>query len=112
MDVDISISGNIFENNLLWKRDKLSFLIVHMLYLLNNFPSSIFCDSVFSELLGINWCTLRLTNFMPKAPQWYTRLVKEGGNKTSILPQIKEAFQKFFKCCKKYDKIFHKINIY
>ena len=35
-------------------------------------------------------CTLRLTDFVPKPYQLYTRMVTESGNKPSILRQTKK----------------------
>ena len=50
-------------------------------------------DSIFSEFLQIALCTLRLTDFVPKASQLYTMMITEDRNKTSILHQIKKALQ-------------------
>ena len=45
-------------------------------------------------------CTLRLTDFVPKPYQLYTRMVTESGNKPSILRQTKkhgkDTFTKHF----------------
>ena len=51
--------------------------------------SSIFHSSIFSEFLQIARCTLRMTNFVPKASQLYTRMITQGGNKANNLRQIK-----------------------
>ena len=63
------IEDKVFACKLFDKRDKLLFFIVPMLYLLSSIPSSIFYDSIFSEFLRIAPCTLRLTDFVPKAYQ-------------------------------------------
>ena len=55
------------------------FLIVLMPYLSWNTPF------YGSTVLGIAWSTLKLTDFVPKASQLYTRMIKQGGNKASIL---------------------------
>ena len=87
---------------------KFPFFIVRMPYLTSSISTS---SSIFygSKFPWITWCTLRVTDFMPKPSQLYTRMVTRGRNKASILPQIKKAFQKypepFSKYCKSYDKI-------
>ena len=45
---------------------------------------------MFSELQQIARCTLRLTDFVPKAYLVYNRMITQGGNKASILLQIKK----------------------
>ena len=40
-------------------------------------------------------CTLRLTDFVPKASQLYARMITQGGNKANILRLIKKTFQKY-----------------
>ena len=41
-------------------------------------------------------CTLRLTDFVPKASQLYARMITKGGNKANILRLIKKkTFQKY-----------------
>ena len=66
--------------------------------------------------LQIAGCTLRLTDFVPKMSQLYTRMVTKGGDMASILHQIKEAFQRFpegfSKYFKAYDEIINKIIVF
>ena len=50
---------------------------------------------IFSELLRIAHCTLRLTGFVPKACQLYTRMTEQGANKARTLRQRKKAFQRY-----------------
>ena len=93
-------------------RDKFPFFIVHMLYLSSHIPSSsVFYSSILSEFLRTAQCTPRLTYFVPKASQFYTRMVTQSGNKANVL-QIK-AFQRypeeFFRYCKIYGEIINKI---
>ena len=57
--------------------DKFLVFIVRMLYLLSNILSLMFYGSTFSEFLEIARCTLRLTDFVPKACQVYTRVVMQ-----------------------------------
>ena len=61
-----------------------------MLYLSSNSLSSIFHGSIFSKFLRIARCKLNLTNLVLKVPQLYTRMINQGGNKASILRQIKK----------------------
>ena len=79
-----------------------------MPYLSSNIPSLIFYGLILSELLRIVQFTLRLTDFLPKPSQLYTRMVTHGGNKTNILRPIKKAFQGYPETlsnyCKTYDK--------
>ena len=90
LDLDISAEDSISLYKLLDKRNKFPFFVIRMLYRSSNVPSSIFYGSIFSEFLQIARCTLRLTKFIPKAPQLYTRMVTQGGNKASILRQLKK----------------------
>ena len=54
-------------------------------------------------------CTPRLTDFVHKASQLYTRMVTHVGNNASTLRQIKKTFQRyhetFVKYCKTYDEL-------
>ena len=74
----------------------------------SNIPSSAFYGSIFSEFLRIARCTRRLTDFVPKAFQLYTRMIAQGGNKRSILRQINKAFQKYPETFSKYSKTYDK----
>ena len=60
----------------------------------SNIPSLILYASIFSALLKIVQCTLRLTDFVPKASQLHTRMLTYGGNKTNVLQQIKKRHSK------------------
>ena len=82
LDLEITIADNVFIYKLFNKREKFPFFIVRMLHLSSNIPSSIFYSSIFSE-------------FVTKGFQLYTRTIRHGGNKASILPQY----------CKTYDKL-------
>ena len=98
----MKIEEKIFAYELFDKRDKFPFFIACMPYLLSDIPSSIFYGSIFSEFLQIARSTIRLTNFVPKASQLYTRMKTQGGNKASILSQIKKAFQRYSETLSKY----------
>ena len=75
---------------------------VDMFYLPSNTPSSIFYGSIFWEFLGTAWCKLMLTDFVPKASPLYTRIKTSGGNKTSILCQMKIQLQKYLESTVKH----------
>ena len=46
------------------------YFIVHMPYLSSNIATTVFYGSMFSEFLRIAQCTLKLTDFVPKASQF------------------------------------------
>ena len=94
-DLDTTIKDNIFVYKPFDKRSKFSFFIVRMPYLVSNFPSSIFYESIFSEFLRIARCALRLTHFVPMGSHLYARMITQGGNKAIILRQIKQVFQRY-----------------
>ena len=90
-----------------------------MSYLSNNIPLSIFCGSIFSDLLWVAWCTLILLDFVPKSSQLYTSIITQGGsilNQATILSLEKEVFQrypeKFSKYYKTYDKLINDAIMY
>ena len=57
----------MFVYKLFDRRGTFPVFIVCMPYLSTNIPSSVFYGSIFSEFLEIAPCTLRLTDFVPKA---------------------------------------------
>ena len=63
-----------------------------MLYLSSNIQSSTFYGT---EFLQTGRYTLGLTDFVSKASQLYTRIVTQGGNKISIIREIKKVFQRY-----------------
>ena len=75
--------------------DKGTSFIGHMPYLSTNISSSMFYGSMSLELLRIARCTIRLAHFVPKVPQLYDRMITQGGNKASILRQIKKHSKHF-----------------
>ena len=84
LDLDITIEDNIFVYNIFDKKDKFSFLIVRMPYLPSKIALSKLYGSLFSESLRKAHGTLRMTYFMPMESKLYTRMVSQGGIKTSI----------------------------
>ena len=71
LDLDIKVEGEIFVYKLFDKRDKFPFFIVRMPQFESNIPSKIFYDSIFSELLRIARCTLKLEHFLPRTSELY-----------------------------------------
>ena len=115
MDLDTAIEDDIFAYKLFDKRGKFSFFIVHTSYLWSNILPSILHYIISSEFPRIAQCTLRLTDFVPKASQLYPKMITQGRNETSILCQIEKAFQKypktlFSKYCK--TKLINEIIMY
>ena len=74
LDLDITMEDNVFIYKLFDKRDKFSFVIVGILFLSSNIPSSILCDSVFSEFRKIAGCELILTDSRSKPNQPCTKI--------------------------------------
>ena len=70
LELNITIDDDIFIYMLFDKRDKFPFFIVRMPYLSSNIPSPIFYVLIFPEFLRIARCTLRLTDFVPKASEF------------------------------------------
>ena len=66
----MTIDDDIFIYMLFDKRDKFPFFTVRMPYLSRNIPSPIFYVLIFSEFLRIARCTIRLTDFVPKASEF------------------------------------------
>ena len=70
LELNMSIDDDIFIYMLFDKRDKFPFFTVRMPYLSRNIPSPIFYVLIFSEFLRIARCTIRLTDFVPKASEF------------------------------------------
>ena len=50
----------------------------------------IYRATVYHQYFMVQYCKLNLTNLVLKVPQLYTRMINQGGNKASILRQIKK----------------------
>ena len=79
--MDITTEDNIFVYKLFDQRSVFSFFIAGMPYQSSNISSSVFYGSIFSEFLPMTWFTLRLTDFVLKASQWCTKMIRPGGGK-------------------------------
>ena len=52
-----------------------------MPHLSSNIPSTILYGSIFSELLQIANCTLRINYFIPRASDFFSRIIKKSRNR-------------------------------
>ena len=94
----MTIEDNIFAYKPFNKRNMFPFFTVHMPFLPSNILLSILYGSLFSEFHRIAQCMLRLTDFVSRASQLYTRMVTKGGKKAGILCQIKKQSKDTLKC--------------
>ena len=90
LDLDISIVDGMFEYKLYDKRDDYPFHIVRMPDYTANIPAYVFYGSIMSEFLRISRCTLHFEDFLPRAKQLVSRMLKQG----AIIRKIKTQFRK------------------
>ena len=74
----------------------------------SNLPSTIFYGSIFSVLLGIARCTLRIVDFIPSASDLFSRMIAQGGNR-GTLTKLRKAFY-YPTLFQKSDKIHEEVN--
>ena len=74
----------MFVYKLFDKIEKFQFFRFFMPHVSSNIASSIFYGSIFSVFLRIARCTLRLTDFIPRASELHLTMVAEGGKKDKI----------------------------
>ena len=67
-----------------------------MPHISSNIPSTIFFGSIFSELLCIVRCTLRINDFIPKASDLISRMIAQGGNRASLTKKLKKILSKIW----------------
>ena len=77
LDFDIKIKDSIFLQKLFGKRDKVPFFIVQMPDMSSNILSSFFYGPIFSEFFYIANCALRINDFIPRASDLFSRLIKQ-----------------------------------
>ena len=94
LDLDISVVDNRFIYKLYDKRDNFNFFIVRMPQVSSNIPSSVFYGSALSEFLRIARCTLLFEDFCRKAVELFKRMLKQGGDKNTLVNQIKKAYHR------------------
>ena len=91
LDLDITAVDGIYEYKLYNKRDNHPCFIVLMPGLRGNIPAYVFNESIQSEFLKKAICTLKFSDFVPKAKQLFWRMVNQGANQVNLLKQIKKA---------------------
>ena len=94
LDIDITIVDGLFIYKLFDKRDDFPFSIVRMPDLTGNIPDHVFYGSVMSEFLRIARCTLKLSDFIPRAQILLKRMLTQGGSEMMLLRQIRKAMSR------------------
>ena len=102
LDLDIEIHDHLFVFKLFDKRDEFPFSIVRMPNLLSNIPSKIFYNTIKSEILRIARCTLKLTDFIPRARNLYNRMKNQGGDTYQIKTSLLRFMNKHINTFEKY----------
>ena len=82
-----------------------------MPHISSNVSSTIFYGSLFSELLQIARCALRINDFIPKVSDLLSRMMTQGGNRARLTKQLKKLFHRYLAVFQKIDKIHEEINI-
>ena len=95
LDLEIKIADSVFLYKFLDKRDKVPFSIVRMPHLSSNIPPTIFYWSIFSELLRIARCPLRINVFLPRAADWLSRMIAQGGNRAALTKQLRRVIHRY-----------------
>ena len=94
LDIDITIVDGLFIYKLFDKRDDFPFSIVRMPDLTGNIPDHVFYGSIMSEFLRIARCTLKLSDFIPRAQVLLKRMLTQGGSEMMVLRQICKAMSR------------------
>ena len=94
LDIDITIVDGLFIYKLFDKRDDFPFSIVRMPDLTGNIPDHVFYGSIMSEFLRIARCTLKLSDFIPRAQILLKRMLTQGGSEMMLLRQIRKAMSR------------------
>ena len=105
LELDITIVDGIFVFKLYDKRDNFPFFIVRMPDLSGNLPEHVFYGSISSEILRIARATLNYDDFLPKAKDLISRMLKQGASLNKIL----KMFGKLFDCHAAAFESFNKI---
>ena len=80
LNLDITISDNIFIYKLFDKRDAFPFSIVRMPHMDSNIPESTFYSALVGEFLRIARSTLLFEDFVGKAKELCKRMHRQGAN--------------------------------
>ena len=102
LQLDITITNDIFVYKLYDKRDAFPFHIVRMPHKCSNIPQSIFYSALVGEFLRIARSTLRHADFVPKARELIARMRKQGADTRAsqrflrkIIANHQESFSQF-----------------
>ena len=60
----------------------------------SNIPSLIFYGAIVSKLFRIASCTLRITNFLPRASDLFSRMTAKDRKRAALTKTLKKAFQR------------------
>ena len=63
-----------------------------------NIPSTLFYGSIFSELLRIARFTVEINDSMPRASDFVSRMIAQGGNGAAITKQPKKGLSSLPNC--------------
>ena len=61
----------------------------------SNVPSIVLLNSIFSELLRIARCTLRLNDFILRASELFSGVMSQGGNRAILTKQLRKDFHRY-----------------
>ena len=92
VDLNIKIEGSAFIYKLFEKRDKFLFFLYRIPNLSRYIPSAISNGSIFSELLCIASCTIRINGFIPRTCNLFSRMRAQGGKRATLSKEIEKAF--------------------
>ena len=82
-----------------------------MPHLSSNIPFTISSGSIFSELLRMTKCSLRTKKFIPRASDFFSRMIVQDGNRATLTKQLKMAFHRYPNVFQKFGKTHEEINI-
>ena len=82
-----------------------------MPHLSSNIPFTISSGSIFSELLRMAKCSLRTKNVIPRASDFFSRMIVQDGNRATLTKQLKRAFHRYPNVFQKFGKTHEEINI-
>ena len=84
LNLDIVIENGKFVYKLFDKRDEFPFSIVRMPYRESNIPITIFYASLVGEFLRIGRSSMLLRDFLPKARELLSRMMRQGANMNRV----------------------------
>ena len=82
-----------------------------MPHLSSNIPSTILYGSIFSELLQIANCTLRINYFIPRPSDSFSIIITKGRKRAKVTKQQRKAFHRYPTALQKFGKTHEEINI-